>query len=138
MISIATLNELQDAELRNTIEQAEGILKQRDADRKAQAIENARATLAAAGLTLKDLGGNGKKKAAKGPVYHSGHTYQHPTDKTLSWNGKGKKPNWLVSLETEGGKATERAAMDANDDHEASLDSNHGRKVTDSVRPMNR
>jgi DNA-binding protein H-NS len=48
------------------------------------------------------LNGKGKKKAAKGPVYHTGHTYQHPTDKTLVWNGKGKKPGWLVALENDG------------------------------------
>ena len=40
MISIATLNELQDGDLRTTIEQAEGILKQRDTDRKAKAGED--------------------------------------------------------------------------------------------------
>jgi DNA-binding protein H-NS len=112
MISIITLNELQDADLRTTIEQAEGILKQRDADRKAKAIEDARTTLAAAGLTLKDLGGNGKKKAAKGPVYHSGHTYQHPANIALLWNGKGKKPGWLVELELQGGRAVEIAPQD--------------------------
>jgi DNA-binding protein H-NS len=109
MISIITLNELQDADLRATIEQAEGILKQRDADRKAKAIENARATLAAAGLTLKDLGGNGKSRNGKGPVYHIGHTYQHPTNKSLVWNGKGKKPNWLVEIEADGKKPLEIA-----------------------------
>jgi hypothetical protein len=53
MISIATLNELQDGDLRTTIEQAEGILKQRDTDRKAKAIEDARATLAAARTRLR-------------------------------------------------------------------------------------
>ena len=66
MISISMLDVLQDAEIRTTIEQAEGILKQRDADRKAKAIENARATLAAAGLTLKDLGGNSKGRLPGG------------------------------------------------------------------------
>lgn len=114
MISIATLNELQDVDLRTTIEQAEEILKQRDAERKAKAIENARATLAAAGLTLKDLGGNGKKKAARGPIYHSGHIYQHPANKTLLWNGKGKKPGWLVNLEAENCNAIEIQATNDN------------------------
>jgi hypothetical protein len=109
MISISMLDVLQDDELRVTRGQIDEILKQRDADRKAKAIEDARATLAAAGLTLKDLGGNGKKKAAKGPVYHSGHTYQHPTDKTLAWNAKGQKPNWLRELENDGIKPLELA-----------------------------
>lgn len=109
MISINALNELQDGDLRTTIEQAEGILKQRDADRKAKAIEDARATLAAAGLTLKDLNGKGKSRSAKGPVYHNGHTYQHPANNTLVWAAKGKKPGWLVDLEATGGKAVELA-----------------------------
>jgi DNA-binding protein H-NS len=113
MISIAMLNELQDGELRTTIDQAEGILKQRDDERKARAIVDARATLAAAGLTLKDLNGNGKRKAGKGLVYHSGRAYQHPANKALVWNGKGKKPGWLVELENAGGRAVESQA--AND-----------------------
>lgn len=102
MISLSTLNELQDAELRAVIEQSEGLLKQRDESRKAKAIEDARAVLAAAGLSLKDLNGKGKSKMAKGPVYHGGHTYQHPTNKALTWNAKGKKPGWLVDLEGKG------------------------------------
>jgi DNA-binding protein H-NS len=112
------LDALQDGELRTVIEQCEGLLKQRDEDRKAKAMEqarvlqakalnDARAVLEAAGLSLKDLAGNGRKKRAKGPVYHAGHTYQHPSNKALTWNGKGKKPGWLVALETEGKMAVE-------------------------------
>lgn len=118
MISPSMLDGLQDGELRAVIEQCEGVLKQRDEDRKAKALEDARAieakaleakraVLEAAGLSLKDLGGNGKRKRAKGPVYHAGHTYQHPSNKALVWNGKGKKPGWLVALETEGKIAAE-------------------------------
>jgi DNA-binding protein H-NS len=120
MISIATLNELQDAELRTTQSLITDILRKRDEDRKEKALEEARAidaralnekraVLAAAGLTLKNLNGNGKKKVAKGPVYHIGHTYQHPTNKALVWNGKGKKPNWLVEIEADGKKPLEIA-----------------------------
>ena len=107
MISNATLNELQDDELRAVMSQAEGLLKKRDEDRKAKAMEQAKATLAAAGLSLKDLIAKGKGRNAKGHVYHSGHTYQHPTNKALVWNGKGKKPHWLAVLETEGKTAIE-------------------------------
>jgi DNA-binding protein H-NS len=107
MISLSTLNDLQDAELRMVIEQSEGLLKQRDEERKAKAIEQARATLAAVGLTLKDLNGKGKTKTPKGTVYHGGHTYQHPTNRALTWNAKGKKPGWLVELEGQGKAAIE-------------------------------
>lgn len=107
MISLSTLSELQDGELQTVIEQSQGLLQKRDDERKAKAIEVARATLAAAGLTLKDLNGKGKSKMAKGPVYHGGRTYQHPTNRALTWNAKGKKPGWLVELETTGKAAVE-------------------------------
>src|SRR5580693_7445608 len=109
MITSATLNELQDDELSSTRGLIDEILRKRDEDRKARAIIDAKATLAAAGLTLKDLNGNGKKKTAKGPVYHAGHSYQHPTNKSLVWNGKGKKPHWLVGLEADGEAVVEVA-----------------------------
>jgi|ERR1019366_8891857 hypothetical protein len=107
MIKLDSLNELQDDELRAAIAHAQRLLKQRDEDRKAKALDEAKATLAAAGLSLRDLIGKGKGRSGKGPVYHSGHTYQHPTDKALAWNGKGKKPGWLVTLETGGESALE-------------------------------
>jgi DNA-binding protein H-NS len=107
MITTAMLDGLQDAELRTTIQQAESLLKQRDADRKAKAIEDARAMLAAAGLTLKDLNGKSRPKSAKGSAYRTGHHYQHPTNKELVWNAKGKKPNWLVQVEADGKKPLE-------------------------------
>src|SRR5258708_5183887 len=100
MITVATLDALQDDELRTTIEQAGGLLKRRDEERKAKAISDARATLAAVGLTLKDL--NKPKKNGKGPVYHTGHIYQHPVNKALTWNGKGKRPGWVAELDAEG------------------------------------
>jgi DNA-binding protein H-NS len=104
MIKIDILNALQDVELQTVIEQSQGILKQRDDDRKAKALNDARALLASVGLSLKDLNGKGKK--AKGN-YHIGHTYQHPTNKALVWNGKGKPPGWIKALEAEGKTALE-------------------------------
>jgi DNA-binding protein H-NS len=93
------------------IERAQGLLKQRDDDRKAKALSDARALLASVGLSLKDLGVKGKTRTGKGPVYHSGHTYQHPANKSLTWNGKGKKPGWLTALEAEGSRAMEAAPV---------------------------
>ncbi len=107
MISTTMLENLQDGELQSTKALIDEILQKRDEERKAKAMVDARAILAAAGLSLKDLNGNGHKKASKGPIYHSGRAYQHPTDKTLVWAGKGKKPGWLVGLEAEGKAAVE-------------------------------
>jgi DNA-binding protein H-NS len=110
MISTATLSDMHDEELRSVISQAVGLLKQRDEERKAKAIIDARATLAAAGLTLKDLAGKSRTRTSNGAVYHSGHQYQHPTNKSLAWNGKGKKPGWLNTLEAEGKTPVEVAS----------------------------
>lgn len=124
MISTSTLDALQDDELKSVIEQSEGLLKQRDETRKAKALDDARAieakaleakraVLASAGLSLKDLGAKRRPKG-KAPFYHAGHAYQHPANKDLVWNGRGKKPGWLVELEAGGGEALEVAP--ANDD----------------------
>jgi DNA-binding protein H-NS len=130
MISRTTLEELQDDELAGAKSVIDDILRKRDEQRKAEAIENARAVkakalsdaravLAAAGLTLKALGKNGKKKAGRGIVYRSGHTYRHPANASLVWNAKGKKPIWLVELEASGGTPMEVASLSADDGKEA-------------------
>jgi DNA-binding protein H-NS len=103
---VDSLAALDDDGLRAVIARAETLLKERDEDRKAKAMEQARTLLASVGLSLKDLNGKGKK-AAKGIVYRKGVTYQHPTNKALVYGGHGKKPHWLSELEAEGGKAIE-------------------------------
>ena len=107
-MKLDSLNDLKDEELQAVIGRSNELLKERDRQRKDKAVEEARAILAGAGLSLKDVaagktkGGNGKA-----PAYHAGHQYQHPTNKGLTWNGKGQKPTWLRELEASGGKAVE-------------------------------
>jgi DNA-binding protein H-NS len=121
MISTSMLDELKDDELRVVIEESQGLLKRRDEGRKAKAIENARTLLASVGLSLKDINGKSRGKSAKAPAYKGGHHYQHPTNKTLMWNAKGQKPNWLRELEAAGGKAVEIAGLPANDNAAATV-----------------
>jgi hypothetical protein len=108
-MKLDTLDALKDEELQAVIEQAQGLLNQRDEERKAKALNEARALLASVGLSLKDINGKGKGKAGKAESYHGGRQYQHPTNKALVWNAKGQKPNWLRELEASGGKAVEVA-----------------------------
>ena len=105
-MKLETLDTLNDEELQAVIEQARGLLKHRDDDRKANALEQAKALLASVGLGLKDLN-RAKGKTAKGLTYKGGHSYQHPANKGLIWAAKGKKPGWLVELEAQGGKAVD-------------------------------
>jgi DNA-binding protein H-NS len=107
-MKLDTLDALSDDELQAVIERCEVLLQERDDDRKAKAVEQARTLLASVGLSLKDVAsGKAHKANAKGPVYHGGHTYQHPANKALVWNAKGKKPGWLTALEAEGKTAVE-------------------------------
>lgn len=104
------LEPLGDEDLKEVIARAEQLLKERDADRKDKALVEARtsakAILEAAGLSLDDLNRR-LRKPAKGPSYHAGRQYQHPTNKVLTWNAKGQKPRWLREIEAQGGKAIE-------------------------------
>jgi len=106
MFKLDLLDALSDDELQSAINHAEGLIKQRYDDRKEKAKRDAAAILAAVGLSLKDLNGKAKAKP-KARAYHTGHQYQHPTNKVLNWNGKGKKPAWLTALEADGKTAVE-------------------------------
>jgi hypothetical protein len=118
MIKLDSLDALNDSELREVINYAETLLKKRDEERKTKALSDARAlrakaesdaraVLESAGLSLKSLGGKGRKKGGQPSVYKGGRVYRHPDDKTLLWKANGQKPNWLRELEAQGGKAME-------------------------------
>jgi hypothetical protein len=99
------LEKLADDDLRAVDARCLELLKQHDTERKEKALNEARTLLASVGLSLKDVARKAPK--SKAPVYHGGHQYQHPTNKALVYNGKGKKPGWLTALEAEGKTALE-------------------------------
>jgi hypothetical protein len=104
-----SLEKLADDELRAVIDRSNELLKERDGQRKEKALEQARAILGGVGLSLRDVatGKTHRSGNGKSVVYHGGRQYQHPTNKALTWNAKGQKPNWLRELEAQGGKAIE-------------------------------
>ena len=111
-----TLETLSDEELQGVLARCNELLKERDRRRKDEALEQARAILAVAGLNLKDVAaGKPHKNGGKGPTYHGGRQYQHPTNKSLVWNAKGQKPTWLREVEMHGGRAIEMPLEAAND-----------------------
>lgn len=65
-MKLDTLNELKDEELQAVIARSDELLKQRDRERKDKAMEEARAILAGAGLSLKDIA-KPHKNGGKGP-----------------------------------------------------------------------
>ncbi len=107
-MKLETLDVLKDDDLRAVIGRAGELLKQHDRERKDKALEDARAILASAGLSLRDVAGKATStQRSKGPSYHSGHHYQHPANKQLVWTAKGQKPRWLRELEAEGKRPVE-------------------------------
>jgi DNA-binding protein H-NS len=112
-MKLDTLDALGDDDLRAVSARCEALLKQHDTERKEKAINGARALLLSVGLNLKDVARKAPAAKARGPIYKAGHTYQHPTNKALTWPGKGKKPTWLTALEAEGGRAVEVPASDS-------------------------
>src|SRR5580704_3027132 len=99
-MKLESLDTLKDEDLRAVIGRAEELLDQHDRERKEKARENARLILEAAGLSFRDLASKAKSgRSGKGPIYHGGHRYQHPTKTELVWAAKGQKPGWLRQLE---------------------------------------
>jgi DNA-binding protein H-NS len=111
-MTVESVETLSDEQLQAVITRAGELLRQHDRERKEKALADARAILASAGLSLKDVAAKGrttKTQAAAQKVYRSGHSYQHPTKPELVWNAKGQKPGWLRELEGDKLKAVEFA-----------------------------
>jgi DNA-binding protein H-NS len=107
-MKLEMLDALMDEDLQAIIGRAEELLRQHDRERKDKALEDARAILARAGLSLRDVASKATSaNRGKMPAYHSGHHYQHPGNNQLVWTARGQKPRWLRELESEGKRPVE-------------------------------
>jgi DNA-binding protein H-NS len=109
-MNTAVLDKMTDEELSLTIERAQQTLMERDRERKAEAMKQARTVLEKVGLSLKDLAAAGKKATAGKHARADGKVFRHPGNPNLEWGGRGNKPQWLRDLEATGGKPIEVAA----------------------------
>jgi DNA-binding protein H-NS len=71
---------------------------------KLQAIEEVKKLAASKGLNLSDLigemGGSkpkGKRELGPAPV-----RFRHPKDPSMTWSGRGKRPNWMKDAMAQG------------------------------------
>lgn len=97
--SISELRELQDQ-----VKKQLKIKEQKDMnDARAQILEIAQR----AGVSLKDLIGNGAPAKVKQTVAVK---YRHPTEPTLQWSGRGRQPKWVKEW-LESGKKIEEAGI---------------------------
>ncbi|MGE3509287.1 MAG: H-NS family nucleoid-associated regulatory protein [Vicinamibacterales bacterium] len=116
------LETLEDAQLIALVARAGELLEERKLHRRNEALEQARATLEKAGLSVRDLVDGSKKSTAKKSttVYRAGFRYRHPDDAALEWAGRGQKPNWLRSLERTHVKPVEVPADAGSEDRQSS------------------
>jgi DNA-binding protein H-NS len=52
------------------------------------------------GVNVSDLIGGAGSRVRR--AAHSGPIYRHPSDPSLAWAGRGRKPNWVKAWEASG------------------------------------
>lgn len=115
----AKLEEMDTSELKDHYERLSHELQRREQEdriRKAQEVERiAQAmgfvSLAEAARTLSSLNKTDRSRI----------TYVHPTDSSLTWSGRGRKPHWVRDFVNEGGHLEDIvvAGMQGEDGEEA-------------------
>jgi DNA-binding protein H-NS len=91
------LKDLVELELK--LKRAIGAARERErSDIKDQAL----ALISEAGFTVTELFGTGGRVSTKGRTVAA--KYANPDDRTQTWTGRGRKPNWVVTKLKNGSK----------------------------------
>lgn len=97
------LSKLSLVELRDLQQQIPAELKRREAQEKADFLNEVRALAKSRGLSIEDLLA---KETRSGKIASSTKVkvkYRHPVNSTLEWTGRGRKPHWVVAWLNDGG-----------------------------------
>jgi DNA-binding protein H-NS len=71
-------------------------IKQRKSRQKKEVLGKLKALAAASGYTLEELvAANGAVGREAKPTRTVAAKYRHPSDPSLAWTGRGKKPRWV-------------------------------------------
>src|SRR5262245_24965366 len=100
------LQAMTDEQLQEWVEEAQDEQERRKKAKRQKAIDDAKALLAAAGLSLKDAlsSGTGKGKGKKaGQPLKQGQRYVNPANPSEVYTvGRGRRPKWFADLEAKG------------------------------------
>ena len=91
-MDLSTLSVIQLRDLQQQIPQE---LKRREAQDKVNILNEVRAFAKARGYAIEDLIGKEAKVKSSGPTGKVKVKYRHPSDATLEWTGRGRKPKWV-------------------------------------------
>ena len=95
------LSSLTVAQLRDLQQQIPVELKRREAQDKANILNEVRAFAKARGFALEEL--VGKEVKIKAPTGKVKVKYRHPENATLEWTGRGRQPKWVAEWLANGG-----------------------------------
>ena len=93
-IDVSSLNK---GELQDLSKRIEVALEQRELRDKNEALEAAKAAAQRSGYSLSELLGDARKKRTPKPA-----KFSYPHDRTKTWSGRGRKPNWYLKALEEG------------------------------------
>ncbi|OQS11655.1 KorB protein [Chromobacterium violaceum] len=100
------LQALSFIELKDLLAQVEAEIGQREKAEKAEAKNKILELAKAHGLSLDELFKQAESKVKKSVEAK----YRHPTDASLTWSGRGRKPLWVQAL-LDQGKTLEELAI---------------------------
>lgn len=89
------LSQYSTEQLKNLLDNIPAELKRREKESKVKLRQDLEELAKKHGFSLDELLGESKPLKAKGSVAPK---YRHPTDASLTWTGRGRKPLWVSSL----------------------------------------
>ncbi|HEY6897479.1 MAG TPA: H-NS histone family protein [Rhodocyclaceae bacterium] len=102
------LSKLSIAELKELQTRIPAEIQKRKSEEKQQVLKELADLAAAKGFSLDEL--MAKKSAKTGSRKPAAVKYRHPSDSSLTWTGRGRKPLWVAQW-LENGKTLEALAV---------------------------
>jgi len=102
--ALPNLENLSLPELREIEDALPGVIAKKEHTERAEFLSEMEAKAEARGLDLSSLVTPKKGSRKYGSVAPK---YRHPTDKSLTWTGRGRTPLWVLAYEKEKGKSRE-------------------------------
>ncbi len=89
------LNQFSTEQLKQLLDTIPAELKRRERETKLKLRQDLEELAKKHGFSLDELLGESKPAKVKGSVAPK---YRHPTDASLTWTGRGRKPLWMSDL----------------------------------------
>lgn len=106
MVISMDISNLSIPELQRLLVQIPKEIERRQKDEKNKLLKELEAKAAERGFSLSDLIGDTPVKKERAPVAAK---YRHPSNKDMTWSGRGRQPRWVAEFVQNGGKLEQLA-----------------------------